>query len=262
MLSWKGKLKNLSKSGKVFWINAHIEPIFDEGRKIGYRSIREDISDNMKLQEEVYKRKVWLKSGGYLIVEETEGLTVIDINTGKYTGDSSQDSSLLKINLESAKEAARQIRLRNLVGIIVIDFIDIKDEVLRNKVFRTFKNALANDRARTVIQEMSQFSVVQLTRQRTRESILNTLADVCGNCNGVGRVKSIETISYEIIRKINLKLIKAKSSKLTIETHENIINYILNSEKENISDLEKRNGIEINFVVNNFLTNNYKIKNQ
>ncbi|MGI9553328.1 MAG: ribonuclease E/G, partial [Thermodesulfobacteriota bacterium] len=152
--------------------------------------------------------------------------------------------------------------LRNLVGIIVIDFIDIKDEDLRLKVFKTFKNALKNDRARTVIQEMSQFSVVQLTRQRTRESILNTLGDTCYYCYGNGRVKSVETVSYEIIRKINLKMNRLKSSKVTIETHENIINYIQTSEKQNLSELENKKNININFLVNNSLGNSYKFKRQ
>ncbi|MGI9533356.1 MAG: Rne/Rng family ribonuclease [Thermodesulfobacteriota bacterium] len=233
--------------------------------KITLHNQNQSLFEKYKIEselEEIFKKKVWLKSGGYLIIEETEGLTVIDINTGKYIGDSNQDKSLLKLNLEAAKEAARQIRLRNLVGIIVIDFIDIKDEDLRFKVYKAFKDALNNDRARTVIQEMSQFSVVQLTRQRTRESILNTLADTCNNCNGNGRVKSVETMSYEIIRKLNLKMNKLKSSIVTIETHENIINYILTSEKQNLSGLENKNNININFVVNNTLGNNYKFKNQ
>ena len=210
--------------------------------------------------EEIYKKKVWLKSGGFLIIEESEGLTVIDVNTGKYTGGSNQDKSLLKINLEASKEAARQIRLRNLVGIIVIDFIDMKDEKLRSKLYKTFKDALNNDRARTVIQNMSQFSVVQLTRQRTRESILNTLAETCNNCNGVGRIKSVETIGYEIIRKIKSKLNGLKSDSIIVEADENVVNYILTSENHNLSLLENKKGVNINFVVNNFLNNDYNFK--
>ncbi len=196
---------------------------------------------------EIYKKKVWLKSGGFLIIEETEGLTVIDVNTGRYIGKTDQSKTLLKINLEAADEILRQIRLRNLVGIIVIDFIDLKDPSLRKKLFNTFKDGAMYDKARTVIQDISQFSVLQLTRQRTRESILNTLADPCPTCSGIGRVKSRDTVSYEILRKIKHLANKPKIKNITIEAHSDIIDNLLNKEEESIKLLEENKGLSINF---------------
>jgi len=211
--------------------------------------------------DEIYKKKVWLKSGGFLIIEETEGLTVIDVNTGRYIGKSNQDSTLLNVNLEAAKETLRQIRLRNLVGIIVIDFIDLKDPDLRKKVFDTFKKGMAKDKARTVIHDISQFSVLQLTRQRTRESILNTLADPCQICLGIGRIKSKDTISYEILRKIKYLAFKPKTKSITIEAHTDIINNILMNEEGNITSLKKSRGLEIEFVKNNKSIDKFILKN-
>ena len=211
--------------------------------------------------DEIYKKKVWLKSGGFLIIEETEGLTVSDVNTGRYIGKSNQDSTLLNVNLEAAKETLRQIRLRNLVGIIVIDFIDLKDPDLRKKVFDTFKKGMAKDKARTVIHDISQFSVLQLTRQRTRESILNTLADPCQICLGIGRIKSKDTISYEILRKIKYLAFKPKTKSITIEAHTDIINNILMNEEGNITSLKKSRGLEIEFVKNNKSIDKFILKN-
>jgi ribonuclease G len=210
---------------------------------------------------EIYKKKVWLKSGGFLIIEETEGLTVIDVNTGRYIGKSNQDSTLLNVNLEAAKEALRQIRLRNLVGIIVIDFIDLKDPELRKKVLDTFKEGMANDKARTVIQDISQFSVLQLTRQRTRESILNTLAYPCPTCLGIGRIKSKDTLSYEILRKIKHLAFKPKTKIITLEAHMDIINNIIMNEEGNITSLKESRGLEIEFVKNNKSIDKFVLKN-
>ena len=210
---------------------------------------------------EIYKKKVWLKSGGFLIIEETEGLTVIDVNTGRYIGKSDQTKTLLNINLEAAVEILRQIRLRNLVGIIVIDFIDQKDPSLRKKVFDTFKKGLQKDKARTVIQDISQFSVLQLTRQRTRESILNTLADPCPTCMGIGRIKSKDTISYEILRRIRQMAKKPKTRKITLEAHTDIIDNLLNNEEKNITMLKETLGLNIILIKNDAGLDKFSLKN-
>ncbi len=212
--------------------------------------------------ENIYKKKVILKSGGFLIIEETEGLTVIDVNTGKYTSCPDQERSLVKLNTEAAKEAARQIRLRNLVGIIVIDFINMKKKKSQNDLYEAFRLALSKDKARLAVQYMSEFSVVQLTRQRTRESILNTLAGSCINCNGTGKVKSVQTISYEIIRKIESSLGKSRLSSITVEASENVINYIFGPERDNLSDMESKANIDIDFAINNCLKNDYNLQVQ
>lgn len=210
---------------------------------------------------EIYKKKVWLKSGGFLIIEETEGLTVIDVNTGRYIGKTDQTKTLLNINLEAAGEIVRQIRLRNLVGIIVIDFIDQKDPKLRKKLFNSFKEGSQKDKARTVIQDISQFSVLQLTRQRTRESILNTLADPCPTCMGIGRVKSMDTISYEILRKIKHLANKPKIKNITLEAHSEIIDNLLKKEEESISFLQESKGLIIKFINNNDNIEKFNLRN-
>ncbi len=210
--------------------------------------------------ENIYKKKVWLDSGGFLIIEETEGLTVIDVNTGKYTGVSDQEKTLLKINTEAAEEVARQIRLRNLVGIIVIDFVNVQDEKSQDSFYRTFRHALKNDKAKISVQDISRFSVVQLTRQRSRESLLNTLSHNCTICNGLGKIKSVQTIGYEIIRKVRSNLRKPRSGNITIEAADDIISYITESEKHNLSDLESKTGIKIKFVANDSLKSNHNFK--
>ena len=233
--------------------------------KISYYKEKQPLFNKYKIEkqlEHLYKKKVWLKSGGYLIIEETEGLTVIDINTGKYTGSTNQQKSLLKINLEAARESARQIRLRNLVGIIVIDFIDIKDQDLRNKIYNEFRDMMSTDRARTVYQDMSQFSVIQLTRQRTRESILNTLSDPCEICDGTGRIKSGDTIIYEIMRKVLEKVKKPETKKIEIEANNDIVSHILSREKNNLNSLQRKHKVKIDFNINDSLINKFFVKNR
>ena len=210
---------------------------------------------------EIYKKKVWLKSGGFLIIEETEGLTVIDVNTGRYIGKTDQNKTLLNINLEAAAEILRQIRLRNLVGIIVIDFIDLKDPSSRKKVFKTFKEGAQRDKARTVIQDISQFSVLQLTRQRTRESILNTLADPCPTCMGIGRIKSKDTICYEILRKLKHLANKPKIKNITLEAHTDIINNLLQNEEDSINHLQERLGLKIKLIKKDVSLDKFSLKN-
>lgn len=210
--------------------------------------------------ENTYKKKVTLKSGGFLIIEETEGLIVIDVNTGKYLGSSDQERSLLRLNTEAAKESARQIRLRNLVGIIVVDFINMKEKKSQKSLYEAFRLALSKDRAKVAVQYMSEFSVIQLTRQRTRESLLSTLADSCISCRGTGKVRSVQTVSYEIIRKIKSSLGRSRSKNVTIEASEGIINYLLGSERDNLSDMEKKEKLNVDFAINNFLNNGYNLK--
>ncbi|MCH8329492.1 MAG: ribonuclease E/G [Nanoarchaeota archaeon] len=141
-----------------------------------------------------------MKSGGYLILEEAEALTVIDVNTGKYLSGDSQNDTIYHINKEAAIEIAKQIKLRNLVGIIVIDFIDQKEQEKSEEIYNLFLDEMKDDKARTVVHEMSQFSVVQLTRQKLRESIMEYLTNDCYKCRGTGYLKSHETITYEIFR--------------------------------------------------------------
>lgn len=197
--------------------------------------------------KKIFKKKVWLKSGGHIIIEEAEGLTVIDVNTGRYQSGKDPEETIYNINVESALEIVRQIRLRNLVGIIVIDFIDIKSRQLREGIYECFVEALKHDRARSVVLEMSPFGVIQMTRQRLRESILKELAEPCFSCDGIGYLKSIDTISYEIIRDIKKRLTKPVNKKITVQANPVVIKSLLDSEKDNLKRLEEKHGLEIEY---------------
>jgi len=198
--------------------------------------------------KKIFKKKVWLKSGGHIIIEEAEGLTVVDVNTGRYQSWKGQEDTIYNINVEAAIEIVRQIRLRNLVGIIVMDFIDLKNRQLRDGVYEVFVEALKYDRARSVVIEMSSFGVIQMTRQRLRESILKELAEPCYCCEGTGYLKSKSTISYEIIRDIKKRLNKPLDKKITVLANSAVIKNLLDSEKDNLKGLEEEYGIEIEYV--------------
>lgn len=209
--------------------------------------------------KKIFKKKVWLKSGGHIIIEEAEGLTVVDVNTGRYQSGKDQEETIYNINVEAGLEIVRQIRLRNLVGIVVIDFIDIKNRQMRDGVYEQFVGALKNDRARSVVHEMTSFGVIQMTRQRLRESILKELADPCFYCDGIGYLKSIDTICYEIIRDIKERLNKAVNSKIIVVANKAVIKLLKESEKDNIKSLEDHYGIEIEYKDSEDRIEKYKI---
>lgn len=209
--------------------------------------------------EKIYNKKVWLKSGGYLIIEEAEALTVIDVNTGKYLSGESQNETIYHIDKEAVLEIAKQIKIRNLVGIIVIDFIDLKDDEMSQEIYETFVEEMRDDKARTVIYEMSQFSVIQLTRQKLRESILEYLTVDCPQCHGTGYIKSPETLAYEIIREVVHKASIYKYVTLKVLAPSRTVDYIRRYEDENIKLLEKNNNIQVLLEVSDSDLNNYEI---
>jgi ribonuclease G len=201
--------------------------------------------------EKMFDKKVWLKSGGYLIIEEAEALTVIDVNTGKYLSGDDQDETIYHIDKEAAIEIARQIKIRNLVGIIVIDFIDLKDPEQSSEIYELFVNEMKDDKSRTVIHEMSQFSVVQLTRQKLRESVIEYLSDDCDQCGGTGYVKSPDTTAYEIIRELQAKLSQNKCPSIKIVTSPGVIEYLNMTEEVNIKQLGQNFDTAIILVAGN-----------
>ncbi|MFH0924823.1 MAG: Rne/Rng family ribonuclease [bacterium] len=171
-------LPQLTNRVKLFIKN---KPIFDE------YNIEEQI-------EKALRNKVWLKSGGYVVIEETEALVAIDVNTGKYVGKKNLEETILKTNLEAAKEIARQIRLRDLGGIIIIDFIDMEEEVNKENLLRTLETALKADRSRSKILQLSNLGLVEMTRKRVKQSLSKTLCKPCPYSKGKGRIKSDYTI--------------------------------------------------------------------
>ncbi|HZR38059.1 MAG TPA: ribonuclease G [Nevskia sp.] len=148
------------------------------------------------------ERKVELKSGGHLVIDQTEAMTTIDVNTGAFTGHRNLEETILKTNLEAAAAIARQLRLRNLGGIIILDFIDMRSEEHRAQVLRTLEKEVARDPARTRIYPFSELGLVQMTRKRTRESLGHILCEPCGACGGRGCVKTVETVCHEIAREV------------------------------------------------------------
>lgn len=195
----------------------------------------------------IFNKKVWLKSGGHIIIEEAEGLTVVDVNTGRYQSGKTQEETIYNLNLEAATEIVRQIRLRNLVGIVVVDFIDIKNRQLRDQIYEAFVEALKQDRARSAVLEMSPFGVIQMTRQRLRESILTELAEPCPYCDGVGYLKSSDTITYEIIREVKSQIVKPFVKRIEVQASSRVIKTLKESEHENLKSLEKEHEVEITF---------------
>ncbi len=189
-------------------------------------------------------RKVWLKSGGYIVVDHTEAMTVIDVNTGKFVGKEGLEDTILKTNLEAVKEIAYQIRLRNLGGIIIIDFIDMDKPENRDKLFNAFVEAMKKDRAKNTIFHISELGLIQMTRKRVRESLGRTLSTTCPYCEGKGFVKSPETLCYEILRTIK-KLARHGSEKIIITAHPLVAEMLSDEEMLGIEDVESQYGVKV-----------------
>ena len=160
--------------------------------RVTHYQSKDPIFDHFGIEQEIeniFNRKVWLKSGAMLILDHTEALTVIDVNSGRYAGKFTQEETILNINIDSAREIARQLRMRDIGGIIVIDFIDMSNLDHRKKVEDAFADALKNDRSKISISQISEFGLMEMTRQRVRESLIHTFAETCPTCNGVGMVQ-------------------------------------------------------------------------
>jgi ribonuclease G len=149
-------------------------------------------------------RKVWLKSGGYLVIDQTEALMAIDVNSGKYVGvGASLEETTVKVNMEAVKEVVYQLRLRNIGGIIIIDFIDMDKEQNRERVYRALDEELKKDRARTNVLKISELGLVQMTRKRTQEDVVRYLSETCPTCEGRGQIRSRQTVCYDVFRELS-----------------------------------------------------------
>lgn len=185
------------------------------------------------------EKKVWLKSGGYIVIEHTEALTVIDVNTGKYVGKRDPEETITQTNLEAVKEVAYQLRLRNIGGIIIIDFIDMEKEKNRDKVFYAMQEAFSQDRAKTNIVRMSELGLIEMSRKRTKENIMRTLCESCAYCGGHGYTKSPTTVSYEIFRNIRKIVRSTKDKKIMVTVHPSVASHIFDEERHILEELEK-----------------------
>jgi len=189
-------------------------------------------------------RRVWLKSGGYIVIDQTEAMTVIDVNTGKFVGKEGLEDTILKTNLEAVKEIAYQIRLRNLGGIIIIDFIDMDKPENREKLFNAFSDAMKKDRAKNTILHISELGLIQMTRKRVRESLGRTLCTTCPYCEGKGYVKSPDTLANEILRSIK-KMAKHGSTQIIITAHPLVAELLSDEEMLVIEEVEKQYGVKV-----------------
>src|SRR5512139_888096 len=187
-------------------------------------------------------RRVPLKSGGSLVIDQGEALTAIDVNTGSFTntGSSNLEDTVTANNLEACDEVARQLRLRNIGGIIVIDFVDMDKEGNRRKVWDAFQKALSRDRARTNVTKISELGLVEMTRKRTRESLVQLLTEPCPTCEGAGVVKSVTTVAYEILREVRRSGSLVDNDKIEIEASPRVAEILQRQEREYLDSLEKR----------------------
>jgi len=210
------------------------------------------IFDLYGIDDEINKalgRQVKLKSGGDLIIDQTEAMTTIDVNTGAYLGSRNHAETILKTNLEAATAIARQLRVRNLGGIIILDFIDMNDAEHQRQVLRTLQKALEKDHARTTLTGMSELGLVEMTRKRTRESLGQLLCSECAVCKGRGRVKTAETICYEIFREIMRVARVYENDVILVMASQGVVDRLLDEESSTLADLEELIGKTVRFEV-------------
>ncbi len=194
------------------------------------------------------EKKVWLRSGGYIIIESTEALSVIDVNTGRFVGKNDLEETIFKTNMEAVKEIAYQLRLRNIGGIIIIDFIDMDDEEHRDELFVSFKEAVKKDKSRINILKLSELGLVQMTRKRNCENLSQMMSEPCHYCAGDGMLKSRRTICYEIFRKISRKARRHNSANVTLNVHPLIADMLLKEEESVTNELENEIGKRLTIV--------------
>jgi ribonuclease G len=197
-----------------------------------------------KQLENAFSRQVHLKSGGYIVIDETEALVAIDVNTGRHKGSRDQEATILKVNIESADEICRQLRLRNMGGLIVLDFIDMKSRRDQQQVYQRVKEGLRRDKAKTHILPISQLGLMEMTRQRHTESVRSAVYDDCPYCKGRGKVKSVVTMSVEIQRKLQEILKKRERDEsdfqLRIVVHPTVLERLRTEDEKHLIEMEKR----------------------
>ncbi len=215
------------------------------------------IFDLHGVEDEIQKgleRKVHLKSGGHLVIDQTEAMTTIDVNTGAFVGNRNLEETIFKTNLEAAQAIARQLRLRNLGGIVILDFIDMVEEEHKRQVMRALEKALEKDHARTQVCEVSTLGLVEMTRKRTRESLEHVLCTVCPICEGRGTVKSAETVCYEIFREILREARQFDAKELLVLASQDVVDLLVDEESGSLAELEDFIAIPIKFQVEAMFT--------
>jgi ribonuclease G len=191
------------------------------------------------------ERKVWLKSGGYLVIDQREALTSIDVNTGRFVGRRNLEDTITRTNLEAVREVVNQLRLRNIGGIIIIDFIDMEQEANRDKVWKALFEALKSDRAKSNVLKISELGLVEMTRKRVRESLEQQLSQTCPYCEGKGHIKSLGTVAHEVLREIRRQQENLPGDGIVVCVHPEVADLLASAESEYLSYLEDRLGKSI-----------------
>ena len=244
-------------STKVEQVTVDSKQVYNEITEY-LKGIAPELIDRIKLYEEeiplfdhanieqelrdLFKRRCDLPSGGYLIIEQTEALVSVDINSGRYTGKRDPEKTILKTNIEAAREIARQARLRDLGGIIVCDFIDMETKANRDKVVQELRTHLGRDRARTKAYAVSELGLIEMTRQRVRQSHFQNMTEACPTCHGTGRVFTAETIARRVERAVRKVGIEGRKDPLIVRIHPDVAMYVLENEKDLLKKLEKAVG--------------------
>lgn len=219
--------------------NLNIEFAKEKGSLFERHGIEKEI-------ERTFQKNVYLKSGGYVVIEQTEGLVAIDVNTGKFTGNNrGLEETVYKNNVEAAQEIARQLRLRDVGGIIVIDFIDMEQGQHRRSLFNVFKEAVSKDRAKTHLVQVSELGLIQMTRQRMRPSLESAVYDTCPYCEGKGNIKSTATMAIQVIRELRKSLKDSKNRIVNAYVHPDVAERLLQQERKALRYLEKSTGSRI-----------------
>ncbi len=218
--------------------------------KIEYYTGKYPIFDLHSVEDEIQKslkRKVSLKSGGYLIIDQTEAMTTIDVNTGGFIGHRNLEETIFKTNLEAAQTLARQLRLRNLGGIIILDFIDMQQDDHKEQVLAALEKALASDSAKTSVTSLSSLGLVEMTRKRTRESLEHILCESCSTCEGRGYIKTAATVCYEIFREILRESRQFDARELLVLASLDVTDLLLDEESDSLAELQEFIGVPIRF---------------
>lgn len=225
--------------------------------KIEHYGGERPIFDMYNVEDEIQKslkRKVQLKSGGYLIIDQTEAMTTIDVNTGGFVGHRNLEETIFKTNLEAAQTIARQLRLRNLGGIIILDFIDMQEEGHKDQVLMALEKALEPDSAKTSVTQLSNLGLVEMTRKRIRESLEHVLCESCPTCEGRGYIKTATTVCYEIFREILRESRQFDARELLVLASQNVTDLLLDEESDSLAELQEFIRVPIRFQVESLYT--------
>ncbi|MGH9389577.1 MAG: ribonuclease E/G, partial [Vicinamibacteria bacterium] len=186
------------------------------------------------------RKKVWLKSGGYIVIDQTEALTTIDVNTGRFVGKHTLEDTILKTNLEAVKEIVHQLRFRNIGGIIILDFIDMESPAHRERLQDSLRDALKEDKAKTQIENVSGLGLIEMTRKRTRKSLREVLCEPCSYCDGKGYVKSTSTTAYRVLRELRKEIERLPGDRVVLHVHPDVADLLDGEEKAGLADLGRR----------------------